>query len=189
MTATPAAASPARPAARPWTPWLLAPSLALAAVALWAAGPGPALPALLGLAAVSPPLVVADLRHHRLPNPLVLAALVAGLLGLVWSWIATGAAPVVPLVSGLAFGVFLLAFSLAGGMGLGDVKLAAVLGLAAGLLDVTTAVLTPLLAFLCGGVAAAMVAARRGGTARLPFGPWLLLGFWAAVAAGAIVRV
>jgi leader peptidase (prepilin peptidase)/N-methyltransferase len=136
---------------------------------------------LLYLAAVTPALVAIDLREHRLPNAIVLPGYPVAALGLVGEWIRTGQPPVVALVAGAASIVFLLALSLGGGMGMGDVKLAGVLGFAAGLVGVTPAVVSPLAAFTLGGVAALVVAARRGGGARIPFGPFLLAGFWVAV--------
>jgi leader peptidase (prepilin peptidase)/N-methyltransferase len=136
---------------------------------------------LLYLAAVTPALVAIDVRQHRLPNALVLPGYPVAALGLVGEWIRTGQPPAVALVAGAASIVFLLALSLGGGMGMGDVKLAGVLGLAAGLVGVTPAVVSPLAAFTLGGVAALVVAARRGRGARIPFGPFLLAGFWIAV--------
>ena len=136
---------------------------------------------LVYLAAVTPALIAIDVREHRLPNALVLPGYPAAALGLAGEWIRTGQPPVVALVAGAASIVFLLALNLGGGMGMGDVKLAGVLGLAAGLVGITPAVVSPLAAFTLGGVAALVVAARRGRGARLPFGPFLLAGFWIAV--------
>ncbi len=137
---------------------------------------------LLYLAAVTVPLVVVDVREHRLPNVLVLPGYPVAALGLVGEWIRTGQVPLVALVAGVASALFLLGLSLGGGMGMGDVKLAGVLGLTAGLLGITPAVVSPLAAFLLGGVAALVVAVRRGRGARIPFGPFLLAGFWIAIA-------
>ncbi len=136
---------------------------------------------LLYLAAVTPALVAIDVREHRLPNALVLPGYPVAALGLVGEWMRTGQLPVVALVAGAASTVFLLALSLGGGMGMGDVKLAGVLGLSAGLVGVTPAVVSPLAAFTLGGVSALVVAARHGRGARIPFGPFLLAGFWIAV--------
>jgi leader peptidase (prepilin peptidase)/N-methyltransferase len=136
---------------------------------------------LLYLAAVTPALVAIDLREHRLPNALVLPGYPAAALGVAGEWVRTGQLPVVALIAGAASIVFLLGLSLGGGMGMGDVKLAGVLGLAAGLVGITPAVVSPLAAFTLGGVAAVAVTVRRGRSARLPFGPFLLAGFWIAV--------
>jgi leader peptidase (prepilin peptidase)/N-methyltransferase len=141
---------------------------------------------LLYLAAVTPALVAMDVRAHRLPNALVLPGYPVAALGLVGEWVRTGQPPVVAIVAGVASIVFLLALSLGGGMGMGDVKLAGVLGLTAGLIGITPAVVSPLAAFTLGGVAALVVAMRRGRGARLPFGPFLLAGFWIAVIAALV---
>ena len=144
------------------------------------AAPFAAIP-LLYLAAVTPALVAIDVREHRLPNALVLPGYPVAVLGIVGEWIRTGQPPIVAVVAGAASVVFLLALSLGGGMGMGDVKLAGVLGLAAGLVGITPAVISPLAAFTLGGIAALVVAARRGRAARIPFGPFLLAGFWIGV--------
>ena len=91
----------------------------------------------------------------------------------------SGRVPVVPLVAGLGYAGFLLVMHLVGGMGMGDVKLGGALGLASW--DLSVAVLSPVVAFLVGGVVSVvmLIAGRRG--KRIAFGPFLLGGFWAAV--------
>lgn len=161
--------------------WEIPAAVALFALTMLAVGPVPwALP-FVYLAAVTPALCRIDLRERRLPNRLVLPGYAAAVLGLAAQWLVTGVFPLVALLAGAAYFLFLLLLGLAGGMGMGDVKLGGVLGLAAGLLGVMTAVISPLLAFLVGGVAALVVLLRRGRGAHIPFGPFLLLGFWAAV--------
>ncbi|MGE3193228.1 MAG: prepilin peptidase [Microbacteriaceae bacterium] len=131
------------------------------------------------LAAVTPALVLADLRSHRLPNRMVVPGIGVGLVAvaLQWSW--------VPLVAGLAYGGALYLMSLAGGIGMGDVKLATLIGLAAGTATLDAAVA----AFLLGGVAASIALLRRGRGARIPFGPWLLAGYWVALTAESIAGI
>jgi leader peptidase (prepilin peptidase)/N-methyltransferase len=60
------------------------------------------------------------------------------------------------------------------------------LGAAAGLVSPSVAILSPLLAFVLGGLVSAVILATRRGTraTRIPFGPFMLVGFWAAVALG-----
>ena len=67
---------------------------------------------------------------------------------------------------------------------MGDVKLAGVLGLCLGSLGVVHAVMAIMVAFAAGGIAGAVVLARRvgGRRSRIPFGPFLLAGFWIALA-------
>jgi leader peptidase (prepilin peptidase)/N-methyltransferase len=78
----------------------------------------------------------------------------------------------------------LFLFALGGGMGMGDVKLAAVLGLASP--TATVAIASPLLAFLTGGVAAVVVLLVRGRGSRIPFGPFLLAGYTGALVVEAL---
>jgi leader peptidase (prepilin peptidase)/N-methyltransferase len=102
-------------------------------------------------------------------------------------WVVSGREPVVALVAGLGYAGFLLVMHLVGGMGMGDVKLAAALGLASW--DVSVAVLSPIVAFIVGGVVSVvlLIAGKRG--QRIAFGPFLLGGFWVAVAVLALSRL
>jgi len=162
-------------------------SAALAVVATLAFGANPALVAALAVAAVAPPLFRGDLAEHRLPNRLVIPALLAGVVGLGVNWLASGVPPLVPVLAGAIYAGVLFAFALFGGMGMGDVKLAAALGLASP--SATIAVLSPVLAFLIGGIAAAVVLIRRGRRARIAFGPFLLAGYFGALAVVAVLRL
>jgi leader peptidase (prepilin peptidase)/N-methyltransferase len=161
-------------------------SIALAAVAVLALGPTPALVAPLALAAVAPPLAQVDLAEHRLPNRLVVPALLAAVVGLAVSWLVTGIMPLVPLLAGVIYSGVLFVLALFGGMGMGDVKLAAALGLASPTLAIAAG--SPLLAFLIGGAAAVIVLIRRGRRAHIAFGPFLLAGYFGALAVVAVVR-
>jgi leader peptidase (prepilin peptidase)/N-methyltransferase len=149
--------------------------LAVAAVA--AVGVRPLTVGLVWLAVVTPRLIAVDIAEHRLPDAVVLPSLgVAG--GAV---LLDGSAVPTALAAAAGYGLLLLALHVLGGMGLGDVKLAPVLGLLTGALGPLAAVASPLLAFLTGGVAAVAVLVRRGAGAAMPFGPAMLLGAWAAV--------
>ena len=138
---------------------------------------------LLYLAAITPVLCLTDITERRLPNRLVLPAYPVLAIALALHWAVSGSFPLVALVSGLGYFALMLVLSATGGMGLGDVKLAGALGFSAGMLGVDAALASPLLAFLAGGVAAmiALLAARGRRGTRIPFGPFLLAGFWAAV--------
>ena len=97
-----------------------------------------------------------------------------------------GVVALVPLVAGAAYGGTLFLLALTGGMGMGDVKLAAVLGLAAP--TTTVAVASPAIAFLSGGVVSLVVLVLRGRGSRIPFGPFLLLGYAGALAVAVACR-
>lgn len=130
------------------------------------------------------PIVIIDLERRLIPNlitgPTAVAALVAGLALDVHG---------VPeqLIAGAAGGGFFLIAALAypGGMGMGDVKLAGVMGLCLGR-AVGPAILIGLVAgVLVGGVIIARVGARAGRKVAIPFGPYLAVGAIAGIFAGA----
>lgn len=137
------------------------------------------------LGAVLVAATVVDLRERRIPNRLTGAAAVAALaVGLALD---PGGQPE-RLVAGALAALFLLVPALLspGGMGMGDVKLAGVIGLCVGR-EVIAALLVALVA---GTLLGAAIAVRRGTaaarTTQVPFGPFLALGGVAAVALAAL---
>jgi leader peptidase (prepilin peptidase) / N-methyltransferase len=129
------------------------------------------------------PAAVIDLEHRIIPNRItglgVALALLAGLI------LDPGGEPT-RLIAGAGAGGFLLVAALAypGGMGMGDVKLAAMLGLMLG-----KAVAPALLiALLSGTILGAAIIARKGTQAgrktAIPFGPFLAFGGLVAVFVG-----
>lgn len=169
--------------------WQLPVALGLGWLAIAALGIAPAAMPAVYLAAVTPELVRIDLREHRLPNRIVVPGLVVGLVAAGLSWAVTREAPLVPLGAAVATAGLLALLSLGGGLGMGDVKLAALLGLASPAMAIALA--APVTGFLLGGVAASILMIRgllagRGRETRrshLAFGPYLLLGYWVALAA------
>ncbi len=141
------------------------------------------------LAAVTPALWATDVAERRLPNRLVLPGYPVALGAAGAVWVATGRAPVVALAAGLAYFAFLFVLGLVGGLGMGDVKLGGVLGLAAGMVAPAAAVAAPVLAFVLGGIGALVTLVRGRGGASIPFGPYMLVGFWSAVALAVLWRV
>lgn len=122
---------------------------------------GPAALAALVLALVTPALIRIDLAEHRLPNRLVGVAAAGLVPALAWRWLLDGSAPIAPLLFGVAAGFAYLLLAIGGGMGMGDAKLAAVLGGGAALASPLAAIAGIMLAFLLGGCAAAVVLVRR----------------------------
>jgi leader peptidase (prepilin peptidase)/N-methyltransferase len=152
----------------------LATGLLLAAVALTA----PALADLaLGMVLVVLliPVTLIDLDHRIIPNRLMLIGSAVSLALLV------ALAPdrlLEHLLAATLAGGFLLVAAIArpGGMGMGDVKLAAVLGLFLGR-SVGPAMLVALLAgSLVGAAIIARKGTREGRRTAIPFGPFLALG-------------
>ena len=164
--------------------WQLPLTLALGVLAWVAIGPVVAAIPALYVAAVTPELARIDLAEHRLPNRLVVPGIAIGLLAAAGSWATTGAVPFVPLAAGAVYFGVLFVVALPGGMGMGDVKLAAALGLASP--TTTVALASPLIAFLLGGVVALVVLITRGRDRRIPFGPFLLAGYVGALVLQAI---
>lgn len=169
--------SPRSGSSRSWV-WQVPAAVVLAALSLLVP-PLSAVP-LLYVAAVTPQLVRVDLREHRLPNRLVVPGLLIAVVALGAQWAADGVPPVVPLIAGASYFVFLMVLAAFGGMGMGDVKLGALLGLVSPGLGV--AVLSPALAFMFGGIAGVVLMAKHGRGASVAFGPYLLGGFWIAFA-------
>lgn len=141
--------------------------------------------AVLGISLVAVSAV--DLERSIIPNRIVYPTLATMVPLLVLAsavddrWGSMGRS----LVSGaVAFAVFLLVHLLVPrGMGFGDVRLAAVVGLATGWLGYGHAFVAFLAAFLLASVIGlgVMVATGQGRKARIPFGPFL--------AAGAVISV
>lgn len=129
------------------------------------------------------PAALIDLEHRIIPNRITaLGAVLALLIGVALD----PAGEPERLIAGASAGGFLLLAALAypGGMGMGDVKLAAVMGLFLGA-PVAVAVLVALLAgVLVGAAIIAHKGAREGRKTAVPFGPFLALGALVAVFAG-----
>jgi leader peptidase (prepilin peptidase)/N-methyltransferase len=148
----------------------------------------PLLVALLYLAVVSVVLAVADVRTHRLPDAVVLPAypVLAGLLAAAsacsgdWAALVRGGVGLAVVGSGY----LLLATAVPGGLGLGDVKLAGVLGLVLAHRGWTALVVGSLGAFVVGGVIAAVLVAtgRAARSTAIPFGPSMLAAAWVGLA-------
>jgi leader peptidase (prepilin peptidase) / N-methyltransferase len=137
----------------------------------------------LSLATLMVPVVLIDLEHRLIPNRLTgpFAAL-AVILGLALD---PGFVPEQVLAGAGAGGFFLVAaLAHPRGMGMGDVKLAGVMGLYLGS-AVAPAILIGLVAGVLVGVAImARVGAAEGRKTAVPFGPFLALGAIVALLVG-----
>jgi leader peptidase (prepilin peptidase)/N-methyltransferase len=181
-----------RSLARPWVPATpatrppvveLATAALLVAIVLVHRDDVPRLVLGVLLVAFLVPLTIVDLAVRLLPNrltaPAAAVAVVAGTL------LDPGGELERVLAGAAAGGCFLLAaLASPAGMGMGDVKLAAVLGLFLGE-EVAVAVFVALLAGVAVGlIIIARKGARAGRKTVLAFGPFLALGGVAAVIAG-----
>ena len=146
--------------------------------------------AFLYLAAISIALAIIDIETHKLPNVIVLPGYLVGvaLLGtaalLQGDLVALGR---MAAGAGILFVFyFVLAFISPRGMGMGDVKLAGVLGLFLGSLGWGQLAVGAGSAFVLGGLFSIilLITKRAGRKSGIPFGPWMLLGAWVGIFAG-----
>ncbi|MDR9450072.1 MAG: prepilin peptidase [Acidimicrobiia bacterium] len=148
------------------------------------------LPAYLLFAGTTMVLVLTDLDHQRIPNRILYPASLAAVLFLTGGAAAERALADVPraLAGGVIyFGLLLIIALIArGGFGMGDVKLAFLLGVFLAFRSWDAFWSGIFLAFLIGGVVSILllVTRRKGRKDAIPFGPPLIVGAWAAVAWG-----
>lgn len=139
----------------------------------------------LGLAMVLllVPAAAIDLEHKRIPNLITLPGCALAIaLGLAFD----PAGEPARLLAGLgAGGAFLIVTLISPrGMGMGDVKLAAMLGLFLGTAVIPAILIALLAGVIVGGVVMARVGVRTGRKTAVPFGPFLALGAVVALFAG-----
>lgn len=143
------------------------------------------LPFLL-LAAAGVALAFIDLDTHKLPNKIVLPAypviavsLLIATWGAGWDWGTVARAA----IGGAALYAFYFVLCIIGGMGFGDVKLAGVLGMSLAWLGWEYLVVGAFLPFLLGGLfSVALIVLRKAGRkSGIPFGPWMILGWYLAL--------
>ncbi|MFS0894095.1 prepilin peptidase [Microbacterium sp. 179-I 3D3 NHS] len=127
-------------------------------------------------------LVVIDARTHRLPNRIVLPTLAALLVVIAIDALATGRSDALirALIGMLLLGGFYAVLRLISrsGMGGGDVKLAAVIGLVLGWHGWPSLAVGAASAFVLGSLyALVLILLRRAdGATRIAFGPWMIVG-------------
>lgn len=141
------------------------------------------LPAYLTFTAIGIALALIDLDVQRLPDVIVLPAypVLVALLLIDWD----PAAFTDALIGAAALGAFFFViwFLAPGGMGFGDVKLAGVVGAMTAYLTWGTFLIGAFLGFLLGAVVGVLLMAggKAGRKSAVPFGPFMLLGAWAAI--------
>lgn len=136
----------------------------------------------VGLAGVGIWLLIIDAHTHRLPNRIVLAALAASLalVGVDALVTARTDALISAVVGMLVLGGFyaVLRGMSRGGIGGGDVKLAALIGLVLGWHGWQAFMIGAAAAFVLGAVYALVLMALRRAhrSTRIAFGPWMIIG-------------
>jgi leader peptidase (prepilin peptidase) / N-methyltransferase len=170
------------------------------AVMGWRFGLSWELPAYLYLAAIGVALAAIDLDVRRLPDTIVLPSygVAGGLLGLASLLEHDLGSAVRAVVGGLALYAFYLGLALLkpGAMGLGDVKLAGILGGYLAWLSWGALLVGGFAGFLIGGVTGLVLIAvgRAGRKSTIPYGPYMLAGtlvgiLWGTQLADAYLRV
>ena len=144
-------------------PWLILPLLPLTLTGAW--------------------LSAVDLDVYRLPNRATGPVAAATAAGVAAASLATHnpSVAIASLIGGItAGGIFLLSHLItSGGIGFGDVKLAAIAGLALG----THGIGPIILGLIIGSIAAITWTKATHHTGAIAYGPWLLLGIGAAILA------
>lgn len=143
---------------------------------------------LAAMAAVCGRLAVIDFDEHRLPNrivgPLAVAVAVAVISGGLWTedLARSGRA----LLFGLAAAGFLLIGNLIGGLGMGDVKYAFPLATALGWFGSEPVLTWAFVTVAIGGLAGlAAILSGQGRRYRIPYGPFMTIGFFAGILSAA----
>lgn len=138
-------------------------------------------------------LTLIDLDTRRLPDAIVLPGYAVGvglltlacLLGADW-WALLRAG----IGAAVLFGLYALLWLLRpGAMGMGDVKLAGLVGLHLGWLGWAAVAVGATAAFILGGLyGVGLIATRRAGRkTALAFGPWMIAGAWTGALAGTAI--
>jgi leader peptidase (prepilin peptidase)/N-methyltransferase len=137
-----------------------------------------------GLLALMPGIALIDLRHRIIPNKLTYPAMLLAVPLILLAWLLGDAAePVKAALGFLLFGggIFTVA-SVSRGMGFGDVKLAALIGLVLGSLGLRFVGVSAGATIVLGGVGGIVALAMgRGMKSKIPYGPYLAAG---AIVAG-----
>jgi leader peptidase (prepilin peptidase)/N-methyltransferase len=148
------------------------------------------LPAYLTFIAATLGLSLIDLDHQLLPNRILFPATgVFAALLMIGGLVEAGFGDLLrAALAGITYFAFLLVVAILarGGFGMGDVKLAFLLGLAMGFRSWGSLVVGMILAILLGGIASGLllVFGRKGRKAKFAYGPYLVLGSWIAVVWG-----
>lgn len=177
-------------AAAPHLAWYLAAATAALWATLAAGGWDAALPAVLLVAGLGVAMAYIDVREHRLPDWLTYPAFGGAAVALAGAAVATGGwssyGRAWAAAAALSAAFLVLALIRPGELGLGDVKLAASLGLLLGWIGWGHLVLGVFLSFALGGIYSAvlLILRRAGRRTAIPFGPFLLAGTFVAIAWG-----
>ncbi len=150
------------------------------------------LPAYLWFVAVTVTLTLTDIDSQLIPNRILFPGTAVALVLLYGGSLIEGGALLRPILGGAAYYVLLLVLALvgpAGGMGGGDVKLGFLLGAFTAYQSWEVLVVAVFAAFILGGlISLILILTRlRDRKSAIAFGPFLVLGAYAALAWGATI--
>ena len=132
-----------------------------------------------GLLAMMPAICVIDIRHRIIPNRLMYPSLIGFPVYVVVAWWFHGGTDPSRAAEGFLLyggGLFLVAL-ISRGMGMGDVKLAGLIGIVMGAIGLRYVGVAAGAAILLGGVGGLLaLALGRGRKSAIPFGPYLAVG-------------
>jgi leader peptidase (prepilin peptidase)/N-methyltransferase len=168
------------PDRRQWVVWATVIAwLSLAARAALDPGTAILMLPLIPLAACGAWLAAVDFDVLRLPNRVIVPTMIATAALVAAAAVIVGSAgiAITSAIGMLAVAGTLALISVATNqVGFGDVKLAVIIGLSLGAKNPTT----PLVAVIIGSIVAYICARTTKHQGPLPYGPWLILGGWAA---------
>jgi leader peptidase (prepilin peptidase)/N-methyltransferase len=139
------------------------------------------------MASMMPAIALIDIRHHIIPNRLMHPALIAFPVLLLAAWLSGAPVDLARAAIGSAAygGGLLLVALVSGGMGMGDVKLAGLIGLVLGALGLRYMGVAVGAAIVLGGVGGLMaLLLGRSRKDMIPFGPYMAAGALVAVFLG-----
>jgi leader peptidase (prepilin peptidase)/N-methyltransferase len=170
--------------------------VAIVAAGLFAATPAVigvdwTLPAYLWFVGVTLTLMLTDIDTKLIPNRILFPGTVIGLVLLVAGGLVESGPIVRALVGGAIYFLLLMVLALIarGGFGFGDVKLSFLLGLFAAYQSWDTLIVAIFAAFLLGGIVSLFLVLTkiRGRKDAIPFGPYLVVGAYLAIAWGGTI--
>jgi leader peptidase (prepilin peptidase)/N-methyltransferase len=147
--------------------------------------------ALFSLATLTMPLIYIDFQYKRLPNSLTYTGISLGLiLASATSFIEKNFSPLIYAVTCMfipSLFFFILHLISRGGMGMGDVKLAGMLGVLLFQMPASTLIAGLFLAFFLGASTGIILILMNKATRKtaIPFGPFMLIGIWISIAMSA----
>jgi len=149
------------------------------------------LPAYLWFVAVTVTLTLTDIDSQLIPNRILFPGTVVGVVVLLAGSLVDGGALLRPLLGGVAYFalLFVLALVARGGFGYGDVKLGFLLGVFVAYPAWEVLTVAVLAAFLLGGlISLVLIVSRlRSRKDAIPFGPYLVVGAYVALAWGSTI--